>query len=91
MVNATSEQDEPEAIGWTEMWFLNLAVKNDELSPNKCILSDMLRFTSGRVGGYGEYRRMTRELGETEKSPFESGDEMYEEWAESVKKVGHVG
>ncbi len=90
MVNATSEQDEPEAIGWSEVRFLNLAVTDDELLPKNCIFSDELRFTSGQLGGCGECSRMTRELGETEASPFERGDETYEARAESVEKVGHV-
>ncbi len=73
------------------MWFPDFVGKDGELLPKNSILSDKLRFTSGQIGGYGEYRRMTRELGETEESPFERGDKTCEERAESVEKVGQVG
>ena len=85
MLNATSEKDEPEAIGLCEARLFNLAVQDDQLLAEESILGDELRFASGQVGGCGECMRMTSRLSEMEERPFENREEMVAELAERVE------
>ncbi len=71
MLDATGEEDAPEAIGWRQARFPSSAVQDDELLAQEGVLSDELSFGSRRVGGYGDCNRITGGLDKMEESLFE--------------------
>jgi hypothetical protein len=47
-------EDLPEAIGWGEPWLVNLAVEDDELHAEECVLGNELGIASSEIEGSAE-------------------------------------
>ena len=75
VLDATREEDEPEAIGLRKGRLFYLAVQDDELLAEQRIFGDELGFTACEVGGGAENKRVTRGLGEMEKGLFKERNE----------------
>jgi hypothetical protein len=71
VLNATGEQDKPEAIGLRKGRFFDLAVKDDKLLAEQSILGDEISFAACEVSDGAEHNRVTRGLCEMEESLFE--------------------
>ncbi len=51
------EEDEPEAVGWGEAWFLDQVLEEDQLLAEESILGDELGLGAGDVALLGRERR----------------------------------
>ena len=71
VLDATGEEDKPEAIGLRKGGLFDLTVKNDQLLPKQRILGDEIGFAAGEVSGGAENNRVARRLSEMEESLFE--------------------
>jgi hypothetical protein len=54
------EENEPEAIGWSESWLVNLAVKDDELHAEEGVLRNELDIAASDVEGRAGKDRTAR-------------------------------
>ena len=63
------EEDEPRAIGWGEAWPANLAVEDDELLAEECVLGNEFGIAASEIEGGAEKGRIARRSGELEGSP----------------------
>jgi len=65
------EEDEPEAIGWGEAWLVNLAVEDDELLAEECVLGNELSLAASEIEGRAEKDRIARRPHELEGDAFQ--------------------
>jgi hypothetical protein len=65
------EEDEPKAIGWGEPRLPNLAVEDDELLAEECVLGNEFGIAASDVEGKAEKDRKARRSGELEGSVFQ--------------------
>jgi hypothetical protein len=65
------EEHEPKAIGWGEAWPATLAVEDDELLAEGCILGNKFGIAASEIEGKAEKDRIARRSGELEGSVFQ--------------------
>jgi hypothetical protein len=91
ILDATGEEDEPEAIRLRTGGLFDLAIKNYELLTEKSILGDQVRFGARQVGGSAENHRMMGGLGEMQKGVFKNRNQTDNQMAERMEEDMHVG
>jgi hypothetical protein len=79
ILDATGEEDEPEAIRLRTGRLFDLAIKGNKLLVEKSILGDQVRLGASQVGGSATNHRMAGRLSEMQGSMFKEGDEMAEQ------------
>ena len=92
MLDATGEEDEPEAIGLRKRGLFDLAVdaKRDELLTEQSIFGDEGSFTARQVGGRTENYRMAGRLAEVQENLFEERNETTDQLNKPMKEGKHV-
>jgi len=69
--DTTCKEDEPEAIGLGEAWFIDLAMEDDELLPEEGILSDEFGSRAHDIRRNGENQGMAAGQGKVEEILFQ--------------------
>ena len=90
ILDATGEEDEPEAIRLRKGRLFDLAIKDNELLAEKSILGDQVRLGASQVGGSAENHRMAGRLSEMEEGLFKEGDETAEQLGQPMEEDEHV-
>jgi len=90
IVDATGEEDEPEAIGLRKGRFVDLAVEDDQLLPKQGILGHAVRSAAREVGGGAENNRIARRLGEVQKGLSKERTQTGEQLGKQMKECVHV-
>jgi hypothetical protein len=90
VLDATREEDEPEAVGLRKGRLLDLTVRDDQLLPEQSILGDEVGFTACPVGGGAEHKRMAGWLSEIQKGLFKERNQTDEQLGEQMTEGEHV-
>ena len=72
-VGPAGEEDDPEAIGLGEAWFLDQVLEEDQLLAEESILGDELGLGAGDIARYGENDGNAGGLGQVAESLFQCG------------------
>ncbi len=88
--DAAGEEDKPEAIGLRKGGFFDLAVKDDELLAEQCILGDEVGFATCEVSGSAENDRIAGRLGEVQEDLFKESNETTDQLNRPMKDGKHV-
>lgn len=89
-LDATSEKNQPEAIGLSKERLADLAVEDDQLLPDQSILCDEIGFAARQVGGGAEHKRMAGGLGEMQAGLFKGRNQTDHQWDERMQEGMHV-
>ena len=90
MLDATREENEPEAIRLRTSRLFDLTMKENELMAEKRILGDQVRLGASQVGNGSENHRMMERLSEMEEGLFRDGEETDKQLGQPMDKGSHV-
>lgn len=89
-LDATSEEDEPEAIGLRNGRCFDLTAQDNQLLAEQIIFGHAVGFVACQVGDRAENNRMAGGLGEVQESLFKKRNETAEQLGQPMKGSEHA-